>query len=177
MSYYTLTGDPGWSGSYYTDESGTTISPQELVPNPDFFTSVLWKNLMGPIVLDVQYDKQSNPMLIGTSLHAHCATTLASTTPGAISLAFANPIESNVNIEDVMIKSLGVAGVQSRLEYFLTSGDPNDLSSRSVRLNSATELLTSSSNLDGSVGVGPLVLPASSYGFVVYPNAGAKACL
>ena len=177
VSYYTLTGDPGWSGSYYVDESGNIVEPQELIPNPDFFTSVLWKNIMGTVVLDLQYGPFSNPMVKGISLHAHCATALAAGVPGAISLAFANTNTEDINIDDMIAKNLGSAGCSPRIEYFLTSGDDTDLASRSVRLNGADEVLNAASDLTGRlVTSGPLILPSFSYGFIVFPEAGAKAC-
>ena len=178
VSYYTLAGDPGWSGSYYTDESGATIAPVELVPNPDFFTSVLWKNLMGARVLDVQHGPRSNPMVQGTSIHAHCATKYASKRLGSIVVAYANTNTHAVDIEASMVDILGPGGVHPCLEYFLTSGDEEDLSSRTVRLNGADEVLSAGTQLAGRPSdKGPLLLPASSYGFIVFPEANVNACM
>ena len=177
MSYYTLCGDPGWSGAYYVDESGAIVAPEELTPNPDFFTSVLWKNLMGPKVLDVQYDSLSNPMIKGVSLHSHCASRDTSGLIGALSLGYANTNSAEVDIDAIMSDILGEEGAHPYVVYFLTSGSENDLASRYVILNGADTLLDVSSDLNGKVVKSdPLVLPALSYGFVVFPNANVSAC-
>lgn len=132
---------------------------------------------MGQKILDVQHDVLSNPMVQGTSIHAQCATDYASKTAGSIVLAFANTNTFSADIEASMFDILGY-GINPRVEYFLTSGDDSDLSSRSVRLNGADEVLTASTPLTGRTrSKGPLVLPASSYGFIVFPEANAMACM
>jgi hypothetical protein len=180
VSYYTLCGDPGWSGAYYTDGSGATVAPEKLVANPDFYTSVLWKNLMGPTVLDLTFAPAANPMLQGTSLHAHCATSYATAAyhgpqaAGALSLAYSNTNSYEVDIDEMMKNILG-SSAYPRVEYFLTSGDASDLTSRSMKLNDA--VLSSASTLAGkAVADGTLLLPASSYGYVVFPHANVPAC-
>lgn len=174
VSYYTLTGEPGWSGAYYTDDNGNMIKPEKLQPNPDFFTSILWKNLMGRTVLDLKFGPFSNPIMQGTSLHANCAARFAANISGAITIAFSNTNVAYVDITAQILTILGV-GFYPRVEYFLTSGDASNLTSRYVRLNGA--VLSATSSLNGKFAEsGSLILPRSSYGFVVFPQANSTAC-
>lgn len=173
-SHYTLAGDPGWSGAYVGDSA-----PASLEPNPDFYTSILWKQLMGSEVLDVKYvERNSKKLYQGISIHAHCATDYAQnlTSSKAIVLAYSNTNDYDVDFGDE------ISGIESipRMEYFLFTGDASGaLDSRSVRLNDQMDLLSIDSNLSGKYITDTskgLVFPKMSYGFVILEAANAAAC-
>ena len=75
MSHYQLLGPPGW-----------TNNSASLTPHPDYFTSVLFKNLMGRRALHVQ--KQSAEPT--ASFHVWCSNGAAAPA-GAVTLAYINP--------------------------------------------------------------------------------------
>lgn len=183
---YGLLGDPDWVGG-------------DLSPNPDYFSTILWKRVMGQTVLDVQIrpdpstnrtrmTTQKNP---GVRLHAACAQTGP---VGAVSIAFINP-ESEVA---TLCVRFSVAGsVLPRDEYRLTAGpashgrvsDPHNLTSRKIRLNGARRPLDLGATLPplrvtkatklsrrSCANGGEIVLGERSYGFVVLLNASAPAC-
>jgi len=190
VSHYTLAGNPGWSGAYTTDAEGSTVAPEVLTANPDFFTAVLWKTIMGPTVLDVKLEH--NSMLQGVSMHAHCAAPGEGVPAGAIALGYANTRTTAVHIGhslDFLGDDNADSSISSRIEYFLRTGDEaGDLQSRQVRLNDNPNPLSASSALTGNVISNadtdtdtdtdiPLELPPLSYGFVVLTNSQARACM
>lgn len=184
VSHYTLAGEPGWSGAYVQDENGNVIAPSPLTANPDFYTAVLWKKLMGPRVLDVRYtDVQSHPMVSGISLHAHCSS--SATIAGSVVFAYANTLNVSVDFGSYIhvanqsgTKENGHLKTSPRTEYFLTTGSAEgDLQSRLVSLNGASPL-TFESSLDGKyVESGSLVVPPYSYGYFEILEANANACM
>lgn len=155
-SSYALAGDGGWVGG---------ADAQPLTPNPDFFSSVLYKELVGDIVLDAQY-QQGWPATL--SVHAACAKTRC----GELVISFANLAAASVELrDDVLIHG------SPRTEFFLTERDGN-LTSRSVWLNDEQQPLRLRDELPGrrvSESGTPLVLPAFSYGFVVLEGGGTAS--
>jgi hypothetical protein len=189
MSHYTLAGDPGWSGAYIKDATNASrppklIPPAVLTANPDFYTSVLWKRIMSPIVLRVTL--QNSAMLQGVSMHFHCAAQRTDIPSGAVAMSYANTRNRTVFVSLTATDTNSADGggeieklVVPRIEYFLRTGDlSGDLQSRFVRLNNANDPLSSSSPMDGhATSKGVLALPPLSYGFIVLQNSKAHACI
>lgn len=168
-SYYALAGEAGWTGA--------GDNPTTLVPNPDYYTSLLWKQLMGARVLSIT-NSRATPTL---SLHCHCTVNA----PGAITIAYSNVAKDFVDLGLFFARNnsidymksdddVSVISTSPRTEYILTSGD-GDLTSRSMRLNG--EVITMESSLEGQEASGSLILPPISYGFIVLSDATAQACL
>jgi heparanase 1 len=143
---------------------------EPLEANPDFYTSVLWKRLMGPRVLSAELP--SGPSVL--RVHAACARSA----DGAVVLAFSNPSPQAAELE------IGaVADTVPRQEWHLSSaagaGKAN-LLSHTMLLND--ELLTHESLKPGGMkgraatGVAAVRVGAWTYGFVLLEAAGAPAC-
>ncbi len=147
------------------------IDDDTLDPRPDYWTSVLWRRMMGDRVLDATAGR--DPRL---RVYAHCTRHGApDAAPGAVTLAVVNLDPSRgVSLE------LGAYGDIADV-YELSSPD---LTSPVIDLNGA-RLIASS---DGSL---PALAPAvvsrdaaglrasfepATYGFVVLPHAEAPAC-
>jgi heparanase 1 len=148
------------------------IDDATLTPRPDYWTSVLWRTLMGTQVLDA--GSGGDPLL---RLYAQCTRAGApDQASGAVTLVVVNI--DQVNGAELDLDAMGgdVADV-----YQLTSGD---LASTSVALNGTTLVAGD----DGSLPPLPpaqvkrsgsalrVTFAPASYGFVVLPGAGAPAC-
>jgi heparanase 1 len=140
------------------------IDNETLAPNPDYWASLLWKRLMGRIVLDVK-STDDDPFV---RTYAHC-------TPagdGSISLLVINlhPDRTmQVRIDDLSTTAAQVYLVTSPS---LTSSDAY-LNDRRLRYTGYLPTLEPRRDI---VAQGRLDLPAASYAFVVLPSAGATAC-
>lgn len=164
------------------DANGSSsTSPPHLQPNPDFFTSVLWNQLMSSSVLEVVYGSNSS-LYDGVSYHAHCSRT----STGGVTLAYANVLHSDVDLGGYLSTFSEPIATTPRVEYILTNGESTlvqeqgwdeALKSPYIRLNDELRVLQVGDSMDGkAVTSTSLVLPALSYGFVVFPNASAAAC-
>jgi len=189
-SQYTLFGPPGW-----TNGSAGLVSADS--PHPDYWTSLLWKKLMGTAVLN------STAALGGTATNgtfvAHVWCTAAGVDPppglegasGSVTLAFANTAGYSLTVAGIGGAGGGVYPLSPRREYFLTSSSqgPREmqaaLSNYSIYLNNVLLAANGDGSLPGEVKYPrgrlqmqdkPLELPPYSYGFVVLGQAGAPAC-
>jgi heparanase 1 len=148
------------------------IDDATLAPRPDYWTSVLWRRLVGATVLDATGG--DDPLL---RVYAHCTRAGApDQASGAVTLVVLN-LDPATGVE----LNLDAMGGDSADVYALSSSDP---SSTSVALNGTTL----ASGDDGSLpplapaavtragGALRATLPPASYGFVVVPGAAAAAC-
>ena len=165
--YYSLAGNPKWAGGPPDKVWGNRTAP--LVPNPDFFTALLWQRLMGRTFLRSSLgDIQGNSSL-SVRVHVACA---GIGKPGDVAVAFLNGGTA------ALTARLDGLRPSSRIEYILTPGDERGLLSRSVRLNDG-DSLDLSDELTGRVvpgNVTHLELPAQAYGFFVLKEVSAPAC-
>jgi len=113
-SSYALAGDSGWvGGPAVSGEYHNRTAPLE--PNPDFYTSVLYKKLMGKRYLDVGLAGAMVGSGSKTRLRAHA--TCASGSPDDVAIAFINGDASSVAV------SLPLSLVaRSTVAYILTPG-------------------------------------------------------
>jgi heparanase 1 len=166
--YYSLAGNPDWAGGPPDPVWGNRTSP--LVPNPDFFTALLWQRLMGRTFLRSSLGDTKANSTLPVRVHVACARFGE---PGdAVTVAFLNGGTA------VFTARLDGFRPSSRIEYILTPGDERGLLSRSVRLNGG-DPLSVSDELAGRVVQGlvtHLDFPAQAYGFFVLKGAGAAAC-
>ena len=162
-SYYALLGQPGWSSG-------------PIAPHPDYFTALLWKQLVGAAVLQSALSGDDPAVNATVDAHVWCGTggkpvvTFFNTTEGAVALALP-------------------AGVPPapRAEFFLTSGaagsDPASLTGDVIFLNGAPLSADAAGALSPpfpfagrAVAAGAISLPPLSYGFLVLEGAAAAAC-
>lgn len=156
-------------GGYYS-----LIDPPTNKPNPDYFTSLMHKTLAGGdrgvLSASVQGDDAGSVFAF-----AYCAAPGAGAPAGAVTLVYVN-----LSPRGSPAISVQLGGVLSspRQEYVLTADSD---SARVMALNGANLTYAGPGTLpaftplnvnDGSA----LSLPARSYGFVVFPQAGAPAC-
>jgi heparanase len=156
------------------------LDKDTLLPNPDFFNYMLFKRLMGARVLDVaaQGKKAGN-----LTVYAHCAAPGAGGGNGGVTVLLVNFDATSgyrlAAIGDGAGADLLAKG-KERQEYILTS--PGAINGSVSYLNGAPLRLTASGDyppLEPRVvvnGQEELVIPPLTYGFVVFPDAEAKAC-
>jgi len=134
-------------------------------PNPDYWASLLWKRAMGPVVLRAR-TSEDDPSV---RAYAHCAPA----GDGGVSLLLVNlhadrPARVRMGEYDAAAASL----------YLVTSPS---LSSREADLNgSPLRFADEAPSMEPRGGAlaadGSLELPAASYAFVTFPDAGSVAC-
>ncbi len=148
------------------------VDDATLTPRPDYWTSVLWRALVGSRVLDVAAG--TDPML---RVYAHCARAGATDAGhGSVVLVVLN-LDRDRGVE----LDLDAFGGDQADVYALSAATTDSVD---VALNGAALALQS----DGSVpamtpsrvtrasGSLRATFPPASYGFVVVPGAGASAC-
>jgi heparanase 1 len=148
------------------------IDDATLVPRPDYWTSLLWRTLVGARVLDASSGGDA-----ALRLYVHCTRAGApDAASGAVTLVVANLDRSRA--AELVLDAMG----GDRADVYALTAD--DLASTSVALNGTTLVagadgspppLTPSAvtRASGSLRV---AFPPASYGFVVIPGAGAAAC-
>lgn len=171
------------------------VDPTTSVPNPDWWSAVLHKRLVGGRVISV--DNSTRPGR-PVRVYAHCATAsavAATNATGAVVLILVNPTADDAQLD--LVGDLAGAATP-RHEYFLTPGDPSGLGllSHNVSLNGQQPPLALLEHpgatppvalpplpprvvngaQGGSSDSEPVVVPALTYGFVVLLNANAPAC-
>ncbi len=150
------------SGSDYGLLDDTTLTPR-----PDYWASVLWKRLMGPVVLDAT---SGTPLL---RAYAHCAVAGAGVPSGAIGMAL-------VNLADAATP-IGLPGSGHRVDAWILTADTLD--ARDVRLGGVALAADAEGSLpdldprrlDFAAGRW-LDLPPHSVAFLRLPDADAPAC-
>jgi len=152
-SNYALAGPPGW---YNSSASG------ELDPHPDWFTLVLFKQLVGLMPLGNVTLSGDKGEIDDLDPHVWCGRT-----KGTVVFVYASAHGSDVHVTAVN----GVT-LTSRTEYILTS--PNGLTADEIYLNGKQMTVDKDAMLPEYPIPGrmatttPLVLPSNSYGFVVF---------
>ena len=180
-SQYTLFGPPGWT-------NGSGLVP----PHPDYFTSLLWRKLMGRTVMSNSLSGDTASLFTS---HVWCsADTAPGAGPGAVTLAYTNAYNTSVAV-DLASSASGVPyAAFPRSEFFMTGESLTDnplylnvppgassIERRAYLLrvqqdgSLTTELQSPVGNLITDAHT-PLVVPPQSYGFVVFHAAGVGLC-
>ena len=135
------------------------IDGNTLEPRPNYWAAVLWRRLMGTIVL--QPAQVTQPDLY---VYAHCMRGH----PGGVTLL---AINADRGATHTMI-------VPANAERFTLTAP--DLMGHAVNLNGTRLALKSSGDLPviggAPVAAGAIVLPAASINFIAVPTAGNEAC-
>jgi heparanase 1 len=148
------------------------VDDATLAPRPDYWTSVLWRRLVGATVLDVQ--PTGDPLL---RAYAHCARGGPS---GAVVLVVSNLDRARA----VDLAMDPIFPIATEADAYELSSD--DLASSEVRLNGGAPLVPSADGspppLDarsvakGSDGSLHVRFAPATYGFIVVPGAAASVC-
>lgn len=175
------------------------LNTTTLVPNPDYYSALLWHRLMGKVVVAV--GSNASPFLRS---YAHCSKGRAGITLLLINLSNQTDfiisvqnsmdmrltVEENTSGENSFVRGLkrSVSWVGSRAsdepmyreEYHLTAKDGN-LRSRTMVLNGIPLELTEDENIPNMDPVrldvnSPLYINPLSISFIVFPNFDAPAC-
>jgi len=158
-SGYSLAGPPGWVNSSMNGQ---------LNPHPDWFTMVLFKQLVGLMPLGNVSLSGDGGEIADIEPHVWCGSK-----KGSVVFVY-----SNAHGSDVHLTSVSGLMLTPRTEYFLTAPS---MTADEIYLNG--KLMTVGNNallpeypIPGSVSTTtPIVLPGSSYGFVVF-TANVPGC-
>eukprot|EP01084_Bolivina_argentea_P189161 325386_1 len=136
-------------------------------PNCDYFTGLLFSNLMSNKVLSVMSNEDNFRM------YAHCARSGGSSYKNGVATGYVNLFK-----EDVEVKyDKSVVGLGDIYLYALTA---KDMTSETMELNGNELKLDSNGklpNMDGKKITGDTVtVPKQSYGFVVFTQTSIAAC-
>jgi len=160
-SGYTLAGPPGWVNS--------TMNGQ-LDPHPDWYTMVLFKQLVGLMPLGGVILSGDAAEIADVDPHVWCGAT-----KGTVVFVY-----SNGHPSDVHVTSVSGINLTPRTEYILTAPNMN-MTADAINLNGKLMTVGNDAMLPvypvpGSVSTTtPLVLPSNSYGFVVF-SANLPGC-
>jgi len=168
VSHYQLVGPPGW-----------VVGSDLLTPHPDYFTTLLWRQLVGARVLAANTSAASVAGLLDAAeLGVWCAA--PATSPfgaGAVVLTYTLAFGAS----DVAVALPPALAAAASARYFL-SAPGDDLQSDALLLNGALLALGAGGALAAYPIAGraaaagaPLVLPHASYGFVAF-DARVAAC-
>eukprot|EP00051_Salpingoeca_urceolata_P034979 m.27574 g.27574 ORF g.27574 m.27574 type:complete len:516 (+) comp8574_c0_seq2:47-1594(+) len=138
-----------------------------LQPNPDLYVAVLWKQFMGPVVL--------NASLSGLPDTVHAFAHCAPAGNGSVSVVL-------VNIGSTEVSVAFAAPRQARHDLVFTAPD---LLSTTVLLNGAPLRVSPDGSLPALAphahvtpdsAATPLALPATAYALAYFPTYGAQQC-
>jgi heparanase 1 len=162
----------------------------DLTPNPDYFSSVLHRRLMGPTVLDVTQSQGGKKDDLAR-IYAHCTVSQSSDSlppqyvkPGSVSLMVLS-LHRDMPLTISFHSDMPGTG---RLDFILSSNSTTGkweeaMVSSYMNLNGVTLLLDSEGNVPSmppkiSIADQPssITFEPLTYGFIVLYDAQAKAC-
>lgn len=144
-----------------------------LNPNPDWWTALLWKRLMGSRVLHVSANTTA------VKVFAHCTAVASLSPPTSVTLSFVNLELVPATISSIATPSGETIALAPRTEYILTADGAE--TSQSMLLN-GVRLTYSHGQVGPTQGhkvtsdATPLVLPPHSYGYVVLEGLQQSVC-
>jgi heparanase 1 len=159
---------------------GLLDQSQDFKPNPDYYTGLLFHRLMGSAYLDCPQLEPAEADLIA-ELRSYAACT-AGTVNGSVTVAYSNQFENDtVNLTLVVDRlSVGPDDAGSVAQVYVLTADT--LLARDIRLNGELLAMVDETTLPSlepaTVSMSEtLLLPPLSYGFLVFPDAQATACM
>ena len=149
------------------------------LPNPDYWTTVLWRSLVGNLVLSTDTKVKHGRSV---RVYAFCSAKDLGYV-GGVTLAVVQTEDTQVELDlETLSQTVGARG---RADLYWLTSYPGQPISRDIFLNGhvlrvvdeETMELPQLRNMAVSLTAEqPIVLPPKSYGFIVLPEAGAAAC-
>jgi hypothetical protein len=135
------------------------LDEETFLPRPNYWSALLWRQLMGTIVLD-----SGVPIQMGLHVYAHCLRQVS----GGVALLVIN---NDRNAARTLVLS------QTSVRYTL---DAARLQDAAIRLNGRTLVLDDAGELPRPSGIttaaGPLIVAPATMVFLAIPSAGNSAC-
>jgi len=157
-SGYTLAGPPGWVNS----------SMGQLQPHPDWFTMVLWKQLVGLMPLGNVTLAGDAGQIADVDPHVWCGRE-----KGTVIFSY-----SSASATEIKVTAVNNLSLSGRTEYFLTAPSltADEIWLNGKQMTVGTDAMLPEYPIKGNVASStPIVLPPNSYGFVVF-NANLAPC-
>ncbi|CAH1783335.1 unnamed protein product [Owenia fusiformis] len=160
--------------------SNYALLDPDLNPNPDYWTSYLYKTLVGGRVLGVTNISASTSGNESDGKHfrvyAHCTNKRSGYNTGSVVV-----IALNLNNGAATWKAAGYVGSSSVDQYLITSYGSGGLLSKNVAVNGHHVQMLNDETLPIikalNIPRGTLInMPAKTYGFYVFPDIQANAC-
>jgi heparanase 1 len=147
-------------------------------PNPDYWTALLWKKLMGTVALGVEDFLPGADALL---VHAFCARPSAYAKRGDVSVLYIN-IDKDVSFDAITNISDHSNLSRNRSDFLLEPHTTPRLKSKKVRLNGELLALDEVGNLPFLMPqkrrtFDPIIVPPLSLLFSVIHNVSAPSCL
>lgn len=157
-----------WGGNY-----GLIGNGKDFNPNPDYWSSYLFKNLVGNQALYVDKEFENGRSIRAYAFCTRYKDSIFSYNQGDITVMILNLQNNTVNVD------LNVYGHQYD-EYLLTSY-PNVIQSRDILLNGKVIQMINDETFPKlepmeADGGSTITMEALSYGFIVIVDANANAC-
>eukprot|EP00039_Didymoeca_costata_P020852 m.342629 g.342629 ORF g.342629 m.342629 type:complete len:506 (+) comp21666_c0_seq1:253-1770(+) len=145
-----------------------------LTPRPDYWSALLWKKIVGAVVLNATVEKKAPKLRV----YAHCANNNSSNNFVLIVINLDLETSYNINLQ-------GNLGNISTQEYYWLTPEASNITSSTIRLNDKVlglgekdgeyTLPSLAPNKKYSMN-GVVVIPPRSYGFIHFPNSEVNAC-
>lgn len=169
-SNYMLVGPPGWT-------NGSTL----LTPHPDFYTTILFKQLIGRQVLHTSASGEAR-VLQNVSATAWCSGPKAPYGAGSVVLVWLNLSPSDVtftlpaSLATLPSTRFTLTGSASGTDFAALQSDDIFLNGVRMTVNDAGALPVYPIPGASTRAAAPLVAGAYSYGFVAFEGAAFAAC-
>ncbi|KAL3863631.1 hypothetical protein ACJMK2_005381 [Sinanodonta woodiana] len=147
------------------------INHEDLKPNPDYWLTLLYKNLVGGKVLSATTDDSTGKVRV----YAHCTNHVRSPQykPGTVIVYI-----MNLNLQAIEL-NLPQAGQDEFDVYLLQSAPAGAVFSRDVSLNGVTLVMQDEEHLPDlkpNRQTGHIVMPPLTMAFIVLPTANVTVC-
>ncbi|KAM0951406.1 putative glycosidase [Dioscorea sansibarensis] len=150
------------------------LDTNTFMPNPDYYSALLWHRLMGIGVLLVHV--RGSPYL---RAYAHCSKDNTGITILLINLS--NSTQFNVTVQnDVGVYKTGTLEESANQQEYHLTAENNNYLNQTIQLNGSPLELTGDGDIPSLepifVGDSPVLVGPSSITFVVLPDFDAPAC-
>jgi len=170
---------PGSPPSSPTPGSPRHGAPYDDLPNPDYWTTVLWQKLVGNLVLSTDTNINHGRRV---RVYAFCSAEDLGYV-GGVTLAVVQTKDTEAELDLEMLSQ--TVGARGRADLYWLTNYPGQPISRDIFLNGNVLRVVDEETMElprlkdmvvNLTAEQPIVLPPKSYGFIVLPDAGAAAC-